>query len=62
MVAIGTIRKHSWIAVALVGFAIVCFIIGDLTKNNSKSPEMVSCHHERLVNLLYTSLSSTLLF
>ena len=31
---IGSIRKHSWLAVLLVGFAIVCFIIGDLSKNN----------------------------
>lgn len=31
---IGTIRKHSWVAVAIVGIAIVAFIIGDLTKNN----------------------------
>lgn len=31
---IGSIRKHSWIAVLVVGIAIVCFIIGDLSKNN----------------------------
>lgn len=35
MGAIGTIRKHSWIAVAIVGIAIVAFIIGDLTKNQN---------------------------
>lgn len=33
---IGNIRKHSWIAVLLVGIAIVCFIIGDLTKNRKQ--------------------------
>ena len=37
---IGSIRKHSWIAVAVVGVAIVCFIIGDLTKNNRGIPDM----------------------
>ena len=37
---IGNIRKHSWIAVAVVGVAIVAFIIGDLTKNNNKQPDM----------------------
>ena len=31
---IGSIRKHSWVAVLIVGIAIVCFIIGDLSKNN----------------------------
>ncbi len=33
---IGNIRKHSWIAVLIVGIAIVCFIIGDLTKNRKQ--------------------------
>ncbi len=33
MGAIGSIRKHSWIAVLIVGIAIVAFIIGDLQKN-----------------------------
>ncbi|MBR1516641.1 MAG: SurA N-terminal domain-containing protein [Bacteroidales bacterium] len=37
---IGTIRKHSWVAVAIVGIAIVAFIIGDLTKNNGGIPDM----------------------
>lgn len=37
---IGSIRKHSWIAVLLVGIAIVAFIIGDLTKNNRGIPDM----------------------
>ena len=31
---IGSIRKHSWVAVLIVGIAIVAFIIGDLSKNN----------------------------
>ena len=33
---IGSIRKHSWIAVLIVGIAIVAFIIGDLTKNRKQ--------------------------
>lgn len=37
---IGSIRKHSGIAVAVVGIAIVAFIIGDLTKNNRGIPDM----------------------
>lgn len=37
---IGSIRKHSWIAVVLVGGAILAFIIGDVWKNNSGIPDM----------------------
>ena len=37
---IGSIRKHSGIAVTIVGIAIVAFIIGDLTKNNRGVPDM----------------------
>lgn len=37
---IGSIRKHSWIAVTIVGVAIVAFIIGDLTKNRGGIPDM----------------------
>lgn len=33
---IGNIRKHSWIAVTIVGIAIVAFIIGDLQKNRNQ--------------------------
>jgi peptidyl-prolyl cis-trans isomerase D len=33
---IGKIRKHSWIAVLIVGIAIVTFIIGDLQKNRKQ--------------------------
>ena len=32
---IGSIRKHSWIAVAIVGIAIIAFIIGDFTKRSN---------------------------
>lgn len=37
---IGSIRKHSWIAVAVVGFAIIAFIIGDLNKNSNRVPDL----------------------
>ena len=33
---IGNIRKHSWIAVTIVGIAIIAFIIGDLQKNRKQ--------------------------
>ena len=33
---IGSIRKHSWIAVLIVGIAIVAFIIGDLNKGSKQ--------------------------
>ena len=37
---IGSIRKHSWIAVAIVGIAILAFILGDLTKNRGGIPDV----------------------
>jgi len=37
---IGSIRKNSWVAVALVGVAILAFILGDLTKNNGGIPDV----------------------
>lgn len=37
---IGRIRKHSGLAVTIVGLAIVAFIIGDLSKNNNGNMEM----------------------
>ena len=37
---IGSIRKHSWVAVAIVGIAILAFILGDLTKNNRGIPDV----------------------
>ena len=40
MAIIGSIRKHSWIAVAIVGIAILAFILGDLTKNNGGIPDV----------------------
>ena len=40
MGVIGTIRKHSWVAVAIGGIAIIAFIIGDLQKNRGGIPDM----------------------
>lgn len=37
---IGSIRKHSGVAVTIVGLAIVAFIIGDLSKNKGGMPEV----------------------
>lgn len=37
---IGSIRKHSGVAVAIVGLAIVAFIIGDLTKQRGGIPDV----------------------
>ena len=37
---IGSIRKHSGWAVAIVGIAILAFILGDLTKNRSGIPDV----------------------
>ena len=45
---IGSIRKHSWIAVALVGVAIIAFILGDLTKNNRGIPDMGKVNGETM--------------
>ena len=54
---IGSIRKHSWVAVAIVGIAILAFILGDLTKNRGGIPDvgkvngttMTSQHFNELV-------------
>ena len=45
---IGSIRKHSWIAVALVGIAIIAFILGDLTKNQRGIPDMGKVNGETM--------------
>lgn len=39
---IGSIRKHSWIAVTIVGIAIIAFIIGDLTKRGGGKDTVVA--------------------
>lgn len=45
---IGSIRKHSWVAVLLVGVAIIAFILGDLTKNNRSMPDLGKVNGETL--------------
>ena len=40
MAIIGTIRKHSWVAVVLVGGAILAFIFQDLSKNRGGVPDV----------------------
>ena len=37
---IGSIRKRGWIAVVVVGVAIICFIIGDFAKKQPNMPDM----------------------
>ena len=50
MAIIGTIRKHSGIAVAVVGIAIVAFIIGDVFKRQSNIPDMAKIDGETILN------------
>ena len=54
---IGSIRKHSWIAVAVVGVAIVAFIIGDLTKNNRGIPDMGKINGSTITYQRFTELT-----
>ena len=54
---IGSIRKHSWIAVAVVGVAIVAFIIGDLTKNNRGIPDMGKINGTTITYQRFTELT-----
>lgn len=54
---IGSIRKHSWIAVAIVGIAIIAFILGDLTKNNRGIPDMGKVNGETLSRQRFDELT-----
>lgn len=54
---IGSIRKHSWIAVTIVGVAIIAFIIGDLTKNNRGIPDMGKINGTTISNQQFTMLA-----
>lgn len=47
---IGTIRKHSGWAVAIVGIAILAFILGDLTKNNGGIPDVGKVNGETMTS------------
>lgn len=53
---IGRIRKHSWVAVAIVGIAILAFILGDLTKNNGGIPDMGTVNNATLTNQRFNEL------
>ncbi|MBR1798938.1 MAG: SurA N-terminal domain-containing protein [Bacteroidales bacterium] len=57
---IGSIRKHSWVAVAIVGIAIVAFIIGDLTKNNGGVPDMGKVNSTILTSQRFEALVSNM--
>ena len=56
MAIIGTIRKHSWVAVLIVGVAILAFILGDLTKNRGSIPDMGEVNGATLTNQRFTEL------
>lgn len=47
---IGSIRKHSGWAVAIVGIAILAFILGDLTKNSGGIPDVGKVDGETLTS------------
>lgn len=53
MAIIGTIRKHSGIAVAVVGIAIVAFIIGDVFKRQSSIPDFAEIDGETVLNTYF---------
>ena len=56
MAIIGTIRKHSWVAVLIVGVAILAFILGDLTKNRGGIPDMGKVNGATLTNQRFNEL------
>ena len=56
MAIIGTIRKHSWIAVAIVGIAILAFILGDLTKNRGGIPDVGKINGTTLTSQRFNEL------
>ena len=55
---IGSIRKHSWIAVAIVGIAILAFILGDLTKNNGGIPDVGKVNAATMTSQRFNELVS----
>ncbi len=56
MAIIGTIRKHSWVAVLIVGIAILAFILGDLTKNRGGIPDMGKVNGTTMTNQRFNEL------
>lgn len=55
---IGSIRKHSGVAVAVVGIAIVAFIIGDLTKNQRGIPEVGKIADQTITRAHFDALNA----
>lgn len=54
---IGSIRKHSWIAVAIVGIAIIAFIVGDFTKRNGgNNEELAEVNGETLNHIQFNNM------
>lgn len=53
---IGSIRKHSWVAVTIVGIAIVAFIIGDLTKNQRGIPDLGKINNTTITSQHFNEL------
>lgn len=53
---IGSIRKHSGWAVAIVGIAILAFILGDLTKNNGGIPDVGKVNGETMTSQRFNEL------
>ena len=55
---IGSIRKHSGWAVAIVGIAILAFILGDLTKNGNSIPDVGKVNGETMTSQRFNELVS----
>lgn len=55
---IGSIRKHSGWAVAIVGIAILAFILGDLTKNRGGIPDVGKVNGETMTSQRFNELVS----
>ncbi|MBP5241489.1 MAG: SurA N-terminal domain-containing protein [Bacteroidales bacterium] len=53
MAIIGTIRKHSGIAVAVVGIAIIAFIIGDVFKRQNSRPDFAKIDGETILDVTF---------
>ena len=53
---IGSIRKHSGWAVAIVGIAILAFILGDLTKNNGGIPDVGKVNGETMTSQRFNEM------
>ena len=56
MAIIGSIRKHSGWAVAIVGIAILAFILGDLTKNRGGIPDVGRVNNATMTSQRFNEL------